>query len=269
MLNELIVSGVSLSVGAYISFSLMQFKAIKREINIIKDAIDSIPSTDEMAKEILHTKLPLSELPSEMQEKINEADIDKFFEKFYVVATMNALKEPLININLITSRIFDLVERTSSLQIAKVSTIRIHIPYKLQISNNGRSQTTLLEVKGNLYSNNNKFYSGEINDLRVVPVKPGEVKEYESEINLSSNSTVPFLKGLLKKAVVKILKIDDDADNFAVRNREDFNEYMDKMLENEFKIINPDISNTDTLKFEVEILDQHKNLSSGNVLIEY
>jgi len=205
----------------------------------------------------------------ERKEKISAIEVDNFFVKFYTVLMADIIKDELIKNNIITLRTLDIIERTSSMQIAKVATLQIHIPYKILISNNGRLQTTLLNVKGNLYTGNSEFYSGDIGDLRLLVVKPGEVKEYKNVIDLNSKYTLPFLKGLLKKAIIKIFKIDDNSDDYAMRNSEELKQYIDKTLENEFKILSPHLEDSVALRFELEITDQHGNINVGSIDIDY
>ena len=72
-----IVVGVAVSAVAYYIEKLI--KTLNRHENMmyeLYEKYDSIPSPEEMAKQVLHTKLPVEDLPEDMQQEIFKAASD-------------------------------------------------------------------------------------------------------------------------------------------------------------------------------------------------
>jgi len=69
---DLISFGLGFGAGAFISYTIMQFKYLNSKINLVADNIDSFPTPEEMAKKVLQVKLPMSELPEDLKQQLDE-----------------------------------------------------------------------------------------------------------------------------------------------------------------------------------------------------
>lgn len=66
-LTIIVIVAISAAVGSYITYVQWKFKQVMREMEILEKEVQSFPTPEELAKSLLKVKLPISQLPPDMQ----------------------------------------------------------------------------------------------------------------------------------------------------------------------------------------------------------
>ena len=59
------VAGVG--IGTFVTYTLIKLKQLNHQVNVMKEIYEEIPTPEEIAKQALRTKLPISELPDDLK----------------------------------------------------------------------------------------------------------------------------------------------------------------------------------------------------------
>lgn len=71
-METLIYIGVGIVIGLYVMYNQIQLKLVNNKIDA---TIDTIPTANDLAKEILNLKIPMEELPSDTVEMLKKEEL--------------------------------------------------------------------------------------------------------------------------------------------------------------------------------------------------
>ncbi len=64
------IIALSTAIGSYVTYLQWKFKQLWRGMEVLEKEVQSFPSPDDLAKSILKVKVPISQLPPEMQNMV-------------------------------------------------------------------------------------------------------------------------------------------------------------------------------------------------------
>lgn len=79
MYVETVIGIVGVGVGVFTTYTLLKINNMQRQVNLLREVYEEFPTPEEMAKKVLSTKLPVSELPEDVQQNIMNA-AKKFYQ---------------------------------------------------------------------------------------------------------------------------------------------------------------------------------------------
>ena len=199
-------------------------------------------------------------------EAISQADINILFRKFTVAIMANEISDLLREDHLLTMSAAELIHRRAQLLLAKVISVKVHIPFTAIISNNGRSTTTLLSTNIELLKNQKSIHKLKVDDLRIKTINPGEVEVYNSNVNISGSQLMPFLKekyiSALETIVTKSYSYDEKDDKMNI-------DTIKRFADNQFERAVPESATNSLIDLVIEVVDQHNVTSRGSTKIKY
>jgi len=57
-------------LGTFITYTLIKLNYLSHQVNIMKEIYEEIPTPEEIAKQALRTKLPISDLPDDLKQEL-------------------------------------------------------------------------------------------------------------------------------------------------------------------------------------------------------